>query len=214
MRKNRPFFLLEIVMAIGLASMLFTLLFRFLVSYATIEKKIEQTELVLLERARMQEKLESMFTSIESSTLEDPSFYTLDFPEEKSTSLVLLYNAGIDPDPAFSGPNMARLYLNKKGEFCLTQWPLSKTDYRTEILLKDIRALEWELLGYKEASDTKAIPITSTRGWLPVWSKKQGGVPSIIRLKLWCGIDKNRKSGPNLQFAFILPTQEPIEILK
>jgi len=204
--RKRSFFLLEIIIAIGLSSMLLTLLFRFIVSYATIEKKIEGAQIGLLERSRMQEKLESIFTSIEPSTLEEPSFYTLDFPEESNSSLVFLYNAGIDPDPAFSGPNTGRLYLNKRGEFCLTQWPLSKSDYRSEVLLKNIRAFEWELLGKKEVSGRFE--------WLSIWTKKQRGLPSIIRLKLWCGIDKNKRTGPNLQFAFILPTQEPIEILQ
>ncbi len=211
---KRSFFLLEIVIAIGLASVLLSLLFRFLVSYAVIEKKIEAAQIVLLERERMQEKLESIFTSIEPAGIEGPSFYTLQLPEERSASLVVLFNAGIDPDPAFSGPNTCRLYLNERGEFCLTQWSSSKTDYRTEVLLKNVKALDWEMLGHRQEKDTLSIPIALHWGWLPLWPKKQGGVPSIIRLKVWCGIDKKKKSGPNLQFAFILPTQEPIQIFK
>lgn len=201
----RPFFLLEIVIAIGLASILLSLLFRFLVSYAIIEKKIEGAQIVLLERERVQEKLESIFTSIEPAGMEGPSFYTLQFPDEKSASLVLLYNAGVDPNPAFSGPNTGRLYLSERGEFCLTQWPLAKDDHRTEVLLRDVTALEWEMLGPNQQNRWT---------WLPLWPKQQGGVPSIIRLKLWCGIDKKKKREPNLQFAFIRPTQEPIQILR
>jgi hypothetical protein len=184
---------------------LLSLLFRFLVSYAIIEKKIEVAQTTLLERERVQEKLESIFTSIEPAGIENPSFYTLQFPDEKSTSLVFLYNAGVDPNPAFSGPNTGRLYLNERGEFCLTQWPLAKDDYRTEVLLKNVTALEWEMLGAKQQKSGL---------WLPLWSKQQGGIPSILRLKLWCGIDKKKKREPNLQFAFIRPTQEPIQILK
>jgi hypothetical protein len=218
-KKVNFFFLLEIAIAIGLASILFTFLFRFLVSYATIEKKIETAQIVLLERQRMQEKLETIFTSIESAKIDGagidgPSFYTALFPDEKVASLIVLFNAGIDPDPAFSGSNTGRLYLNERDEFCLTQWTLSKNDYRTEVLLKDVRALEWEFLGHKEEKDTKAIPISGSWGWLPLWPKKQSGVPTIIRLKLWGGIDKKKKSGPNLQFAFILPNQEPVPIYK
>ncbi len=197
----------------GLASVLFSLLFRFLVFYITIEKKIEAAQTVLLEQERVQEKLESMFTSIEPAGIEGPSFYTLQFPEEKSVSLIVLYNAGVDPNPAFSGSNTSRLYLNEKGEFCLTQWTLAKNDYRTEVLFKDVTALEWEMLG-KQQNNKGATPPLSNWAWLPLWPKQQGGIPSIIRLKLWRGIDKKKKSEPNLQFAFILPTQEPIQILK
>jgi hypothetical protein len=211
--KKRPALLLEIIIGLGLSACLFTVLFRFLVSYATIEKKVEIAQIVLLERERIQQKLGELFTSIETNTKEK-SFYTLQFPNEKSTSLIILYNAGVDPDPAFSGLNTGRLYLNTKGEFCLTQWTLAQEDYRTEVLLKNITALDWELFGQKPKKNMKATLVGDSWAWLPTWPKEQSGVPGIIRLKLWCGIEKKKKGEPNLQFAFILPTQEPIQIFK
>ncbi len=198
---KRPFSLLEIVIALGLSSILLMLLFRFLISYATVEQKIEAAEAALQERARVQEKLETIFTTLEPRTIEEPNFYTLQFPKEKALSLVVFFNAGIDPNPAFSGPNTGRLYLNEQGELCFTQWTLAKDDFRTEVLLKGVSKLEWEMLKAKGENAS-------------LWPKKQSGLPSIIRLKLWCGIDKKKQKEPNLQFAFVLPTQEPILILK
>ena len=209
--KKQTILLLEIIIGIGLSACLFTLLFRFLVSYATIEKKVETAQIVLLERERVQQKLGEIFTSIETSANEN-SFYTL--TNEKSTSLIILYNAGVDPDPAFSGVNTGHIYLNEKGEFCFTQWTLSQDDYRTEVLLKNIKAITWELLGPKPKKQISVIPLGDSWAWWPLWPKEQNGIPKIIRLKLWCGIEKKKKIEPNLQFAFILPTQEPIQIFK
>jgi len=274
--KKRPFILLELLIAIGLSAILLTVLFRFLVSNAHVERQIEKAQALLLERQRLQERLESILTNIEPPQLEHPSFYTDPFPDRELLSLIAVFNAGIDPDPAYSGPNTSRLYLTKEGKFCLTQWPLKAEGSRTETLLSNVQAIEWEFLGHPNEpvakfhdseksmilkplartgeacpgcadgglprragesaqpqedskgrfcasksfatgsndKDPRAVSITDTWAWLKTWPKNKGALPSIIRLKFWCGIDKNLQREPNLQLAVILPTQEPIKIAK
>ena len=215
MRKiKRAFTLLELLIAMSLSAILLTILFRFLVSNAHVERQIEKAQGFLLERQRLQERLESLLTNIEPQLLDHPSFYTDPISNNKTLSLIAVFNAGIDPDPAYSGPNTARLYLTKEGNFCLTQWPLKEEGSRTETLLANVRALEWEFLGHPSDKNPHAVAITDNWSWLKTWPKNKGALPSIIRLKFWCGIDKNLQREPNLQLAVILPKQEPIKIAK
>lgn len=160
---------------------------------------------MLSERQRVQGRLESILGNVEPALANNPNFYTVHLPDEREKSLIVLFNAGIDPDPAYSSTTTARLHLTDKGDFCFTWWPLSKEGYRTETLLSDVRHLEWEFLGLKADQEW---------GWLKEWPKAMGGIPSIVRLNLWCGIDKKKKREPNLQFAFILTNQEPVAVLK
>lgn len=208
---KRPFVLLEVAIAIALSAMLFTILFRFLVSNTQMELKVQKVVTVLSERQRVQDRLDWILGSIELPLLNHPNFYTAKLPDDTNLSLAILFNAGIDPDPAFSGVTTARLHLNEKKEFCFSWWPLTKEGYRTEVLLSSIDHLEWEFLGIKEDKDTTIIPFAGKWAWLKQWPQNKGGLPSIIKLKLWCGIDKKKQREPNLEFAFILPNQESIE---
>ncbi|MDE3046473.1 MAG: type II secretion system protein [Verrucomicrobiota bacterium] len=199
--KKRTFILLELLIAISLSAILLMVLFRFLVSNTRVEQQIEKAQSQLLERQRLQERLEWVLTNVEPTTLENPSFYTE--KEDRRIALNTVFHAGIDPDPLYSGPIHARFFLTEKGDFCLTQWPLKKDGDRKEVLLSDVRAMEWEFFALNEQN--KWV-------WLPEWPKKKGGKPVILRLKFWCGIDKNRKTEPNLKLALILAAQEPIRV--
>lgn len=200
------------MIAIGLSAILFTVLFRFLVSNTKFEQKTAKVVALLSERQRVEDRLEWIFGHIELPISDQPSFSTLQLPDDQEISLAVLFNAGVDPNPAFSGPTTARLHLNEKQEFCFSWWPLKKKEYRTEVLLPNIQQVEWEFLGYKEEKETVGIkPIGDKWAWHKAWPKTKTGLPSIIRLNLWCGIDKKKTKAPNLQFAFVLPNQEPIE---
>lgn len=192
------------------------MLFQFLISNARFERSIERTQAALFERQRLQERLESLFFSLYPPEISaDAPFYTALFPNEKTTSLIALFNAGIDPNPSFSGPNTARLFLNEKKEFCFAQWPLIKEGCRTEILVRDVRAMEWEFLGNSLDKDIPATRIGNGWAWMKQWPKSLvRGIPSIIRLKIWRGIDKKKQTEPNVQLAFVLPNQEPAAIVK
>ncbi len=201
------------MIALGLAAVLLTVVFQFLLSNARFEVGLEKAQATLREQERLRERIDSLLTSIQPP-LEGPSFYTLQFPEEKHLSLIASFDAGIDPDPAYSGRNTARLFIDQDNQFCITQWPLEKTSHRTEVLLQDIRAIEWEFLGHNYLKDPHAKQIAGTWCWLKSWPKNQTGLPSIVRLHLWQGVDKKKQREPNLQIAFILTNQEPLKIIK
>src|SRR5579862_8145478 len=126
---KRPVLLLEVAIAIGLSAILFTVLFRFLVSDATLEKKTEKATTLLSLRQRLQERIDWVVMGIEMPLSNSPNFYTIELSDDLALSLIVLFNAGIDPDPKYSNANLARLYLNGKKEFCCTQWPLEGDHY-------------------------------------------------------------------------------------
>jgi len=211
---KRCFLLLEVAIAIGLSAILFTVLFRFLVSNTQFEQKTEKVVALLSERQRVEDRLEWILGNIEFPLLDQSNFYTIHLPDDKGLSVAVLFNAGVDPSPLFSGITTARLHLNEKNEFCFSWWPLAQEGYRTEVLLSNIQKIEWEFLGQKEDKDTGVIPIAGKWAWLKQWPKAKIGLPSIIRLNLWSGIDKKKRKEPNLQFAFILPNQDSIECIE
>ena len=213
MKQKRPLLLLELLIALGLASILLTVVFQFLISNSKFNGKIESAQKALWEQQRLQERLSALFTSAHPTT-GDSSFFTAEFPNDESLSIISKFDAGIDPDPAFSGPNLGRIYLDSSHTLRFTQWPLEKEGHRTEVLLNDVRSLEWEFLGHKFDKDPQSIPIAGTWAWLKHWPKTAPGVPSIIRLRIWRGIDKKNQREPNLRIAFILPGQEPIRMNK
>jgi len=201
--------------AIGLTAVLLTLLFRFLVTNAKFERKVDQAAAVILDRQRFVERLETVLTSLEPSQAGGPVFYTAKFPDDANLpSLVASYNAGIDPDPNYSHVLTGRIYVTEEGDLMLGYWPQDKKSYRTELLLRNVRDLEWQFLGQKMDNDPKIPVITGTWAWLAQWPKKRGGIPEIIRLKLWCGVTKEKQREPSLQFAFILPVLTPIPMVK
>lgn len=213
MKRKRTLLLLELLIALGLASILLTIVFQFLISNSKFNAKIELAQKTLWEQQHLQEKLSSLFTTALPTTGES-SFFTAEFPNEESMSIVCKFDAGVDPDPAFSGPNLGRIYLDSSHALRFTQWPIEKEGHRTEILLEDVHSIEWEFLGHKFDKDPQSIPIAGTWAWLKHWPKTTPGVPSIIRLRIWRGIDKKIQREPNLRIAFILPGQEPIRISK
>jgi hypothetical protein len=199
--------------AIGLTAILLTLLFRFLVENTRFEQKVDQATQAVLERQRTIERIDSILTSLESPEKGGSFFYTAEFPDDVVTkSLVVSFNAGIDPDPEYSHVLTARIYLTEQGELMLGYWPQNKKSYRTEVLLQHVHNLEWQFLGPKLDKDPKVPVIAGHWAWLKDWPKNREGMPEIVRLQLWCGPGKSKD--PNLQLAFVLPVLTPVSMVK
>jgi hypothetical protein len=201
--------------AIGLTALLLTLLFRFLVTNAAFEKKVNQAAFSVLERQRFIERLDSVLTNLQPSESGGPLFYTAPFPDNSiGHSLVVSFNAGIDPDPDYSGVLLGRIYRTEQNELVLGYWQGDKKGFRTEVLLKNVQNMEWQFLGPALDKDPTTILLGNGRGWLKQWPKNQGGAPEIIRLKIWCGADPQKQEEAQLQLAFILPVLTPISVTK
>lgn len=190
---KRSIILLELLIAIGLASILMTTLFKLFVSNASIEKKLRFSQELIGERTHLLNRLETLF-----SNLHPPFLYTaLLSDDEDFPSLIASFHAGIDPEPDFSGSNLARIHLNRFGELRLTQWPLEEALFRSEVLLREVKRVEWS---FYQADQ-----------WRTQWAKGATPPPSMIRLSIWQKNLENQKE-PSTQLAFILPSQETVVI--
>lgn len=170
-----------------------TFLFSFFVESAKVEKKIDAARVEIASRQRLQMRLQSLFTSLKRGNFQ-PTFYTKIFPEEENASLITLFDNGIDPDPAFSGAVLSRIYLDEENNLSLVLWPVEKEKtrpWRKEILLSNVTSFSFEFM--------KASPL----GWQPNWQKSPE-IPSLIRLTV-----RTSQKEP-LKFAFILPSAEPM----
>lgn len=206
--------MLEILVGLSLTAVLLTLLFSFLVESAKLETKLDTARATILAREHLHMQLQTIFSSIDRSSLKEP-FYTKHFPEEKGDSLVVLFDGGIDPDPAFSGSVVGRIYLDETNNLSLVTWPLDKEKrdrWRKEILLSQVERFEFEFL--QNANSKSSLPppskkekvrkVTAELLWRTQWPKARGELPSMIRLTVW------GKQKEALQMAFLLPTPEPM----
>lgn len=186
-------------------TILLTSLFSFLIQNLRIEQNLEKTRELILERQNLQIRVQDLLTSLNCSNSQ-LALYTQLFPDEKTESLIVLFDNGIDPDPAFSGILLGRIYLDKGQNLCLATWPIdSKTSrpWRNEILLSQVLDLSFQFLGERQNADPKIKPVTVRTGWHPNWPKERNDLPSLLRLTV---IQKDA----SLQFAFRLPTATPI----
>ena len=207
--QKRPYILLELMIALGLTAILLTLLFRFFAGSVKLDQKINEAREALYQRQHFQTRVSSLLNSITPRSSMAPSsgssFYTLN---EKTSSLVAIFDNGIDPDPLFSGPILGKVYIDAEANLTLAIWPLEKTGknlYRKEILLSGVENMRFQFLAKKnlQQPDAKAIAINSSFEWRSDWPKNRWDIPSIVRV-----IFLHEKQ--EVSFAFMLPLIEPI----
>jgi len=205
---KRTYFLLELLIALGLTAVLLSILFRFFAGSVRVDQKIGEARSILYQRQHFQTRISSVFNSIvprsASTPTSGPSFYTV---HEKSPSFVAVFDNGIDPDPQFSGPILGKIFLDADN-LMLVLWPLEKTEknvYRKEILISGVQNMRFQFLGKKSAhqGDLSAVSINSSLEWRTDWPKNRWDIPSIVRIVL-------SQDNQEISFAFILPLIEPI----
>lgn len=190
---------------------LLTFLFSFFVESAKIEKKLDKARMCTNTRAHLQTRLQTVFTSVDRSA-SDPYFYTKMLGKEPHLSLIVLFDNGIDPEPAFSGNVLGKIYLDAQKNLCLCSWPLAHEEnrpWRNEILFPKIKDFEFEFLGENSPPEhgVKEVrrPVNANLTWRSHWPKSIHNMPSIIQLKIY----EEEKKEPTL-YAFLLPVVDCI----
>lgn len=193
------------MIALGLAAILLSLLFSFFAGSVRMNQRIDAARSHLYQRQHLQMRLTSLVTSIVPRSAlpfsTGSSFYTSD-------GLIAIFDNGIDPDPAFSGPIIGKVFIDSDSNLTLAMWPLEKMEknfYRKEILLSNVQKIRFQFLAKKNSQqiDPKAIAINSNLEWRTDWPKKRWDIPSIIRLIV-------QQNNREIAFAFTAPILEPI----
>lgn len=197
---KRTFILLEILIGLTLMSILFAFLFTSMTRSREFETKIEKARSELLERQRFQSRLQDLFL-----TMKAPSLYTKRLLGDKNESLIAAFDHGIDPDPDFSGPVLARVYLDESRNLSLAIWPLEKEkkkrSWRNEILLSQVDDVELRFLGKKK--EPGIYPVNAQFAWYDCWPESRGENPMMVRLLV-------RQKGTLLPYAFFFSNPEPL----
>lgn len=200
--RKRSFILLEILISLSLLAILLSFLFNAMAEQIKAEVRVSDARKILLARQQLQSRLQDLFLSITPAHF--PPIYTKIFPNQKKASLILYFDNGIDPDPAFSGPILGRVYIDEENNLALGLWPLEKEKknrpWRKEILLSHVTDFSFQFLGQKQKKEDKAI--TPTLAWHKFWPKKRMEIPSMLRLSIF-------QNDLQLDFAFFLTNAEP-----
>ncbi len=165
--KRSGFTLLEILVSISIASILFIVLFSKIREFASLRKQLKQVESECLERQLCQIRLQELFSLLLVSDKEkqDRSFYT------QQNSLVFQIQQTIDADPAFLGnldctmqfdPASGHLYLVTKN---------ASGQERRELLVKGLLNCSMRFFSTKEKT------------WLNDWSQKNADLPAFFSIK-------------------------------
>ncbi|MDP1608746.1 MAG: hypothetical protein Q8L98_05485 [Chlamydiales bacterium] len=167
-----------------------------------MDVKLEKAKNALLQRQHLTQRLQSLFTSMIPSR-DGAALYTKVFPKETHSSLIVSFDHGIDPDPAFSGPSLGRIFIDKQNQLCLAIWPKERekkqTSVRLEVLMQNVYDAKFLFLTRKP---NQSIAWEDERS-----EKEKAPIPCLIRLDLWEQEDK--KELPSLEFVFLLPSSQP-----
>lgn len=138
--KKRAITLIELFVALGLASIILSILFSYFVQTTRIDIKISSAKKEVLERQYLQTKLKQVFASI--SYPADSKKNTM-FLSSKNY-LYFFFDNQIDPDPDFSGKVMGKLAVNKEKKLILSIY--SKNKKRKETILNNVNQAKYDFL--------------------------------------------------------------------
>ena len=236
MRMRRQCFtLLEVMIALGLLAVLMTFLFGFYREITDMHHDLDKTREKNFRLLYVQHRLANVISN--ASFLDSKEvligtnlrtlFYTApeDNPLVKGSSLVLMYNNGVEYPPCFSQNVLGRLYLDKEGSFCLVTWPspnLWKEDGKTfdkmpvkkEILFENIKDIEFVFYVPPKLNPNQPVKETNVEVgreklipapgmWHHDWDIAYQELPALVKVILKHNREANNVDVPDT--VFIIP---------
>jgi len=189
---KRHFTLLEILIALGLTTILLTALmglyFQMTRAEVSLAKLQEDNFRLLYTQYRLGQVLP---TSLPPSADKGTFFYTLEGAE--GVSLIFSYDNGTGKGPNFSNQVIGRLFIDQEKNLRLITWPLfsresAPSEGRDEILLREVSALKFNFYIPQPSGgiETTSLGIDDER------------LPAIIKVYF-------THKGKETHLAFVLP---------
>ncbi len=132
MMKKRYVTLIELLVALALASIMFSMLFGYYYQLKKMELKLEYKREDIQEWRSFQARLSNIFLrlktqkgNIQNKEHSEHLFFT----ERDTNNLVFTYNNGSSLNPVFSNTVLAKLYIDEEGTLSLIRWPWKKEGY-------------------------------------------------------------------------------------
>jgi hypothetical protein len=229
--QQRPFSMLEAVIALGLTAMLMTMLSYFYLQMDQITYLTEQSLRKLYQLAYVENRLATVLPKAvaENTARKDFFFFTTSDTNKElfseGTSLIFTYDNGIDLEKRFSNHVLGRLFVDPQQRLVLATWPspmIWKEDtpppIKKEILLENVEKLRFAFfvapdvdriklgLASQEVKE-RQIYTPEPSSWIPEWRYQYYQLPAIISIDILqhTGDLKSTSLPREIHFEFPLP---------
>lgn len=195
-KSKRPLTILEVLIALALASFALFFLFSYFFEISKSNITAEKTQDKLFARERVQLRLKELFAKLLEEGEEQAEFYT-EPADREGRKLLFTFHGGIDKDPLFSGAVQGALELTDKNNLLLHLLTLQEEGKeRKELLLENVSALHFSFFDAKK------------KVWVNQWKKDALYLPALIKVTL-------QQEKKEYRFAFFLPaSQLPVSFEK
>ncbi|MFA6916039.1 MAG: hypothetical protein WC222_06560 [Parachlamydiales bacterium] len=220
---RRFFTLIEVLIALGLTSIIMSTLTYFYFQIQSINTKTEKSLKKLYELSYLENRLSEVIPKAlaENTPKKDFYFYTSELNSEYikqgSPSLVFMYDNGIDINKALSNNTLGRLFVDNKRRLILATWPSPKRwkEGSSPIVVKEVLAENVDSISFKffvaPDIDRNKVP-QSVEGnkkkqqsrpephlaWISEWKNEFNELPAIMKISLQRGPE-------NIEYSFPLP---------
>jgi len=199
MKRRHPITLLEVMLSLGLLTMLLSTLFFWYSRLMVQKKELEHLKWPLMEERYAEQRLATILPKVKAPLL-----------TTKEGSFVFLFDRGIYSNPLLSGTVLGRLYHDTRyNRLCLGVWPAPekgeaplKAPSQTFILMDKVSKFS---VKFYPASFDREKPIQ----WQATWLAEEQALPSMIKLEVTREATVGFKSRP-ITYCFDL--LHPIEV--
>ena len=217
--KKQHITLLEVLIAMGLLSILLTAVFSIYsqISLIEIEAKKDREENFRILYA--QYRLSKVIPNTLDIVGEEPLPFYMDYqstPYHTGDSLVFVYDNKVDGNPEFSNALLARLYVDLNGNLSIATWPWKSNPaegtvaMRREILLENVKEVNLLFYAAQKREERKKAILTGDEallgGWHSNWPletinpDEAPGIPAIIKMNIL--IENEEKP---IELTYVLP---------
>ncbi|MBS0623838.1 MAG: DUF1494 domain-containing protein [Verrucomicrobia bacterium] len=214
--KKRSMTLLELLISLGLFSILLTSLLFWYSHLAKQKTAFSQLFPPLLQEHYAYLRIEKSLDHI--VTANQTIFFSAQEPDG-SKSLIFSFDHGVQADPAFAGSVLAKLYWDSQQQTLqLTLWPCPKEDLKipsiskTYLILDHITGFD---IAFFAAKIPSILPVSPQHigqemppfGWQPTWQQAYQQTSALLRIDL-------QRHQDSLQWTFDLhqPLLYPVEL--
>lgn len=158
--KKRSLTLIEVMVALGIASLLLAVLFPYLRDTIRLKKELELERAFIFSKAHVQERLATLF----AASIPRAAFTTIK-TEDHLFELRFAFDNGYDFEEAFRHQVMGHLYVEQKKLMLKIQG--KKNEVRKEVLLENVREVDFKFayptpqgqIEEKPTCENKSLPL-------------------------------------------------------
>ncbi len=226
---RRPFTVIEVIIALSLASLIMTTLTYFYMQIQQINTKTEKSLEQAYQIAYLQSRLSGVIPKAvaENNAKNDFLFFTstdagADVMKQGMPSLVFTYDNGTDMNKSLSNNVVGRLFLDNERRLVLATWPSFKRwkegslpPIKKEILLDNVDSLSFsfyiapnveriKVVGSQERTQKKKMANAEPpNSWTKEWKFEYYELPAIVKISIV-------RDGKTIPFTFPLPNSNKV----